>query len=766
MQDDQKLLSANAVGNRIRLYIRIRGAVQGVGFRPFVYRLARERDLSGCVRNTLHGLTIEVEGQEPSVRDFVSKLRQPPPHAVLTSLETFEIPANGAGPFSIETSQHDGKLSANVLPDLAVCSDCLAEMQNPQDRRTGYPFINCTHCGPRFTIIEAMPYDRPNTSMKQFEMCPECQAEYSDPAHRRFHAQPTACAQCGPKVELRDAVGRPLSEKQEAITDAGRMLAAGQIVAVKGLGGFHLLVDARNDAAVQTLRRRKHREEKPLALMFPGLDSVHAVCHVSDLEERLLTQAASPIVLLKKKEAEQIAESVAPGNPYLGVMLPYTPLHHLLLSQLRFPVVATSANLSDEPIVTDETEAAHRLHNIADAFLVHDRPIVRHADDSVVRVMTGAPQILRRARGLAPLPISVQQNLPEVIAVGGHLKNSVAFTRGHQVFLSQHIGDLDTPEAIAAFEQVIHDFQKLFNFEPQAVACDRHPDYVSSRFAKTMGWPVLPIQHHHAHVVSCMAENQITEAVLGIAWDGTGYGSDGTIWGSEFLLSTTDDFQRLAHLRPFPLPGGDKAAREGWRTACGMLYDLFGDRLWDLDLPAVNTARPVAAVLEQMLARHLNCPRSSAAGRLFDAVAAIIGVKQSSGFEGQAAMLLEFAAHGRSRESYPFDMSTTEPVVLDWRPLLTAIVRDIQAKTTTSDIAVKFHTTLIEMMVKVARAIGAPRKIVLTGGCFQNRRLTEHAYHRLTSEGFEVYLHHQAPPGDGGLALGQAVAAAAKLQQN
>lgn len=763
---EQAIYSGKRATDRTRMQIRIRGAVQGVGFRPFVYRLARELGLSGFVRNTLHGLSIEVEGEEKSVRDFVTQLqRQPPPHAVLHSVQTSEIPANGAEPFSIETSQHDGKLSANVLPDLAVCDECLAEMQNPQDRRTGYPFINCTHCGPRFTIIEAMPYDRPNTSMKQFAMCPQCQAEYADPMHRRFHAQPTACAQCGPNVELWDATGRPLSEKQAAITEATRMLADGQIVAVKGLGGFHLLVDARNDAAVQTLRRRKHREEKPLALMFPNLNSVRTVCELSELEERLLTQAASPIVLLKKKEAGQIAGSVAPGNPNLGAMLPYTPLHHLLLSQLRFPVVATSGNCSDEPIVTDETEALSRLRNIADAFLVHDRPIVRHADDSIMRVVNGAPQILRRARGMAPLPISVQQDLPEIIAVGGHLKNSVAFARGHQVFMSQHIGDLDTPEAVAAFEQVINDLQRLLNFEPVAVACDQHPDYVSTRFARTLGVPVLPIQHHHAHIVSCMAENQITAPVLGIAWDGTGYGSDGTIWGGEFLLSTADKFQRVAHLRTFPLPGGDQAAHEGWRTACGMLHDLFGDKLWDLDLPPVNAASPKADVFEQMLARQVNSPRSSAVGRLFDAVAALIGLKQNSSFEGQAAMLLEFAADGNRREFYPFEMSSTKPIVLDWRPMVEAIVCDVQAKTAVSDIAVKFHNTLVEMMAKVARSIDTTHKIVMTGGCFQNKRLTEHAYHRLTSEGFEVYQHRQVPPGDGGLALGQAMAAAAMLQK-
>lgn len=777
-----------------RLRIRINGAVQGVGFRPFVYRLAQGLHVSGFVRNTTQGLLIEVEGSEEALRNFVHKVKsEHPQHASLHTVFCEEIAPRGSANFVIHSSDSDGELSLSVLPDLALCPACLHEMNAPQDHRYRYPFINCTDCGPRFSILTALPYDRPNTSMRSFEMCPRCRTEYEDPLNRRFHAQPVACPECGPQIALWDAAGRVLSEKEPALLQAAALLREGKILAVKGLGGFHLMIDARNDAAVQRLRLRKHREEKPFALMFPDLECIKHVCMISPMEEELLLSSSAPIVLAKRKaqRAERLSTfdtqnsifdisfSVAPNNPYLGVMLPYTPLHHLLMKELRFPVVATSGNRSDEPIVTDEGEAVHRLRGIADAFLVHNRPIVRHTDDSIVRVLAGAPRLLRRARGYAPLPISIGMSLPPILAVGGHLKNTVAFARDNRVFLSQHIGDLDMPEAVAAFEQVIRDLQQLLGFRPQAVACDLHPDYASTQFARKMNLPLISVQHHYAHVVSNMAENNLEGTVLGIAWDGAGYGSDGAIWGGEFLLSDLTHFNRAAHLRTFPLPGGDRVAREGWRCALGVLHEIFGEKTWQLRSPALEPARPFAAILKQMLARGVNAPRTSSAGRLFDAVAALTNIAQTSTFEGQAAMMVEFAClSGRparppvgtdewatiqtTQDSYPFQLTAIRPAILDWEPMIRQILDELENEVPAAEIAAKFHNTLVEMMVAVARHVNMKR-VVLTGGCFQNRLLTERAVARLQAEGFTVFLHQQVPPGDGGLALGQAVAAGLQL---
>jgi hydrogenase maturation protein HypF len=763
----------------------VKGAVQGVGFRPFVYRLATEMGLHGWVNNSPQGVFIEVEGPGPAIDEFVIRLRRDKPAvALISDIEThFDKPA-GYESFCIRASEENGARSALILPDLATCPDCLAELFDPESRRYLYPFTNCTNCGPRFTIIEALPYDRPNTTMRGFQMCEQCQAEYDNPLDRRFHAQPNACPRCGPQLQLRCPGGTVLARRHNALLAAADAIRDGVIVAVKGLGGYQLFVDARNAEAVAQLRDRKHREEKPFALMFPSLAQVEEHCHVTTAETALLLSVQSPIVLLRNAEcrvpakwvrnelpravhspftntAFRIPTNVAPGNPYLGVMLPYTPLHHILMRELGFPVVATSGNLSDEPICTDEEEALARLGDIADLFLVHDRPIARHADDSVVRVLLGEPTVLRRARGYAPMPVTVSLPAPApvTLAVGGHLKNSVALSIGRDVFISQHIGDLETAQAVGAFERVIGDFERLYEAQPTSVACDAHPDYFSTQYAQRTGLPVHEVQHHAAHVFSCMAEHGLQGPVLGVSWDGTGYGPDGTVWGGEFLRVESGEWQRTAHLRTFHLPGGDKAVQEPRRSAAGLLYAVYGDRLPDLPEPAGPACtQQELSVWRAMMRRGANAPITSSAGRLFDAVASLLGLRQYTRFEGQAAMDLEFALEGEETdESYPFCTSPAGPngpLVLDWEPLVRALVAGLQSGLPISALSARFHNTLAEMILYVARATGV-KKVALTGGCFQNAYLLEHTAQRLQGEGFEPYCQRQVPPNDGGIALGQ-----------
>jgi hydrogenase maturation protein HypF len=687
------------------------------------------------------------------------------------------------------------------MPDIATCPDCLREIIDPKNRRYRYPFANCTNCGPRFSIIESLPYDRANTSMAPFAMCPQCQAEYDDPRNRRFHAQPNACPACGPRLELLECGDTsPLSKRGHvrAVQNNATLLAAaeairsGKIAAVKGIGGFHLMADARNEKAIQFLRERKHREEKPFALMFPSLESVKTVCEVSPLEERLLRSPEAPIVLLKRLSTLnlQLSTALAPGNPNLGVMLPSNPLHHLLMVELGFPVVATSGNLSDEPICTDEREALERLGGIADVFLVHNRPIVRHIDDSIVRVMLGREMVLRRARGYAPLPVLLKSKVhsPQstvVLAVGAHLKNSVALSVGNQVFISQHIGDLETEPANNAFRRVIADFEKLYATKPEIVAADLHPDYLSTKFAKEFGVPPsggaspgpakagtpnsrtgsprhIGVQHHIAHVLSCMAENEIGPPALGVSWDGTGYGLDGTIWGGEFFQIADSKVARIAHLRPFRLPGGDKAVREPRRAAIGLLCELFGDAAFDMThLPPFQDITAVEmSALKGMLRRKLNSPQTSSMGRLFDAVASLINLRQQMRFEGQAAMALEFALDGiETDEHYNLSLVTRHSsLILDWSLMVEAILSDVQKGVAGGSISAKFHNALAEAVVTLAKKAGEQR-VVLSGGCFQNRYLTERTVRRLQAEGFQPYWHQRVPPNDGGIALGQIVAA-------
>jgi hydrogenase maturation protein HypF len=737
-----------------------------VGFRPFVYRLAREMGLRGWVSNSGQGVFIEVDGDEAALREFASRLEhEKPAISSIHSLEAAYLDPVGFADFEIRVSAGGGK-TALILPDIATCPDCLREINDPSDRRFRYPFTNCTNCGPRFTIIEALPYDRSRTSMKKFAMCEACLREYHDPADRRFHAQPNACPVCGPQLELWDPSGASMAERYDALLACAQAIRAEKVVAVKGLGGFHLIVDGRNEEAVRRLRVRKRREEKPFALLFPDFDTVTKYCKVTEVEARLLRSPASPIVLLRRRaEHDGLAPSIAPRNPYLGVMLPYAPLHHLLMRELGFPVVATSGNLSEEPICTDEREALSRLTGIADLFLVQNRPIVRHVDDSIVREMMGRELVLRRARGFAPLPVLVSEELPAVLAVGAHQKSAIAASVERQVFVSQHIGDLETEASLSAFRNVIQAFREMYELNPQAVACDLHPDYVSTQYAGAMGLEVIPVQHHHAHVLSCMAENELRGPVLGVSWDGSGFGSDGTVWGGEFLRVEEGRFDRVAHLRTFRLPGGEKAVREPRRVALAILYDMFGDGAFAMDSHALRTFSDAEArVLRAMLQRNVNSPSTSSAGRLFDAIASLAGLRQICHFEGQAAMELEYAITAAGDDAYPFEIraGSAAALVCDWAPMIMAIVAEKDAAI--GDIARRFHNTLAYMITHVAQQIGE-LKVVLSGGCFQNRYLTEACIRQLQGAGFRVYWHQRVPPNDGGIALGQLMAAAAQLRR-
>lgn len=708
-----------------RLRITLRGAVQGVGFRPFVYRLATELSLTGWVLNSASGLVVEVEGTSERLHIFEQRLESERPRAsVVTTHESLSIPVERSTSFDIHASDSGTGKSVNVLPDLATCDDCRHEFLDPANRRFHYPFTNCTNCGPRYTIVVDIPYDRPNTTMQGFELCLACREEYENPRDRRFHAQPNACPVCGPKLD-------------GTLTEVKAALLRGEIVALKGIGGFQLLADARQEAAVARLRQRKHREEKPFALMMPSLEMAREYCEISAPEVELLESQAAPIVLMHPKSGTDLAWNVAHCSPYIGVMLPYSPLHHLLMHECPFPLIATSGNRSDEPIAMANEEARERLKDIADHFLMHNRPIVRACDDSVVRLTRGRAAILRRARGYAPLGISVNRELPPVLAVGGHLKNTVAIAVGNDVFLSQHIGDLETLEARHAFERAIEDLCRLYSFKPEAVVCDLHPDYASTQWAERSGMPVIRVQHHQAHVAACAAENDVAGPYLGVSWDGTGYGVDGAIWGGEFFRVDGSSYERVAHLRPFQLPGGDAAVREGWRSAASLLFEAHG-------------AAAADARVRTMLERKINVVPTTSVGRLFDAVASISGLAQQNRFEGQAAMLLENEIGVlRTEGAYPLSGG-------DWGPTIAAVVEDKRAGVAVPVIAARFHNALVNWILEVAEQNGL-KQVVLSGGVYQNRYLTERAAALLESRGFVVHTHQRVPPNDGGIALGQAV---------
>jgi hydrogenase maturation protein HypF len=774
--------------------------VQGVGFRPFVYGLATELGLTGWVNNTSQGAAIAIEGHRVQIDAFLQRLQQDkPPHCTIQHLEVQFQTQQGFDQFKIQASAVDSTQpkSAVILPDLATCPACLKELFDPGDRRYRYPFTNCTHCGPRFSILRSLPYDRPNTTMRHFPMCPMCQTEYSDPLNRRFHAQPNACPNCGPHLELWNQQGTILASHDEALVQTAHAIRQGKVVAIKGLGGFHLVVDARNQIAVQTLRQRKHRPDKPLAVMFANLAQIRAHCQMSEAEAQWLSATEAPIVLLARRsealEEVAIASAVAPGNPYWGAMLPYTPLHHLLLADLGFPIVATSGNRSSEPICIDEQQALQALGDIADVFLVHNRPIACPVDDSIGRVIQDQVVVLRRARGYAPLPISIpgeeQPNSVNILAVGAHLKNTIALSVQQQMIASQHLGDLDNPQTLERFQAAVHQLLSLYETQPGAIACDAHPDYVSSQFAQTFAAnaeiappAILPIQHHYAHVLSCMVDNQLKPPVLGIAWDGTGYGLDGTIWGGEFLLipeqsSTPAGFERVAHLRPFSLPGGEQAVKEPRRAALGLLYECLGEAVFErTDLAPVQVfSSTERSMLKTMLAQGLNTPTTSSAGRLFDAIASLLNLCHRASFEGQAAMQLEFAIPSHPiDECYPYALrdgissdqqpdAAHSPLILDWQPMLIALLDDWQAGQPTALISTKVHNTLVATMVAIAQALHLRyptlQHIALTGGCFQNRYLLERSLHHFAIAGFTPVFHRRIPTNDGGIAIGQILAA-------
>ncbi|MCU1312362.1 MAG: (NiFe) hydrogenase maturation protein HypF [Acidobacteriaceae bacterium] len=769
----------------VRRRFSIRGIVQGVGFRPFIYNLARDLELAGYIFNSASGVTVELEGEAPAIDQFLITLKcSPPPLAQITEICFQDLAVTGKPGFSIRESRDESQAFALVSPDVATCDECWRDFTEPGNRRFGYPFTNCTNCGPRYTIIQDVPYDRPRTTMAKFRMCPLCQAEYEDPGNRRFHAQPNACPCCGPSVVLVQrgaAMPPPATFEDSASTSLAvfqqvrALLQAGEIVAVKGLGGFFIACDARNESSVQQLRQRKRRSDKPFALMARDIAAVESMCVLTDEDRLALQSGRRPIVILARRTDVGLAGSIAPGNPSVGIMLPYTPLHALLFSDglgepAEFPaLVMTSGNLSEEPIVTANEEAWQRLAPVADWFLLHSRDIYMRADDSVVRIVQGRERVLRRSRGYAPLPIDLGMPLSPILACGAELKNTLCLTRDRYAILSQHIGDLENYETLRFFEETLGNLKKLFRVEPQAVAYDLHPMYISSRYAQLLSVKhKIGVQHHHAHIVSCMAENHIRGKVIGVAFDGTGYGTDGAIWGGEFLIADYACFERRAHLRYVALPGGDAAVRQPWRMALSYLRDILGTG----PLPALRMLESVPprqlALVDMMLSRSIQTVPTSSCGRLFDAVAALVGMGQQLSFEGQAAIALESIADAGVESDYPFAIQDGEPLQVDMRRTIEAVVRESLAGISAGQISARFHNTVAAAIVAVCRRLHGQeglRRVCLSGGVFQNIYLLEHTVKGLYRAGFEVFLHAQVPPNDGGIALGQAVIANERLRE-
>ncbi len=796
------------------LKIHITGVVQGVGFRPFVYGLATRHALLGWVCNTSAGVDIEVEGAPQALERFVAALTdEAPPLARIDQVSVKEIPINGYTQFSIRHSEAQPGAFQPISPDICTCEDCRRELFDPQDRRYGYPFINCTNCGPRFTIIQDIPYDRPKTTMAPFKMCPDCQAEYEDPLNRRFHAQPNACPVCGPQVALwvQDPKARRIAEKDAAIQATRSRLAQGQIVAIKGLGGFHLACDATNDQAVTRLRARKGRVDKPFALMAFDTETVETCCHVNPEERELLTSRERPIVLLHERGDSPVSPGVAPGIDELGIMLPYTPLHDLLLAPGPHHVpllVMTSGNYSEEPIATGNEEALQRLGELADAFLMHDRDIHARCDDSVTRVFQGAEMPLRRSRGYAPYPVHLPFETRPILAVGAELKNTFCLTRARYAFLSQHIGDMENYETLRSFENMVEQLSRTFRVEPEIIAYDLHPGYLSTQYAlrraqrrsaddapdPSAAPALIGVQHHHAHVAGCMAENGLdgSQPVIGVTFDGTGYGSDGAIWGGEFLIADYAHFHRVAHLAYVPLPGGDTAIRKPYRTALAHLWAAGVP--WDKHLAAVRAASATERrILTRQVENGLNAVPTSSMGRLFDAVSAIADVRQVVSYEAQAAIELQMLIDEKENGTYPWDIkqkakhSTAQPgaqehkaerlpksfesikdvenIEIDAAPLIRAVVADVQAGVPVPVIAARFHNSVADMVGQVCRLLRDEtglNTVALSGGVWQNVALLQRTQDRLHEDGFEVYVHQLVPPNDGGLSLGQAAVANAQ----
>jgi hydrogenase maturation protein HypF len=784
-------------GDRLqRRRILVQGIVQGVGFRPFVYAQASSLGLAGFVFNDSAGVTIEVEGKKDALDAFQRALREEaPPLAHVNTVIVEAIAPRHESTFIITQSKANSERSALISPDTSVCEECLRELFDPADRRYQYPFINCTNCGPRFTIVQDVPYDRAKTTMSAFPLCPTCQTEYNDPLNRRFHAQPNACPTCGPQLQLllwnkklaRFSAAEGCEDAQqhtrEPLVQAAQRLASGAILAIKGLGGYHLACNALDVDAVQRLRQRKHREVKPFALMVPDLATAHSLCQVSAAEAAQLEARQRPIVLLTQRPGSPLAPGVAPTYNTLGLMLPYTPLHYLLLHALAtlsepgHPVVLvmTSGNLSDEPIAYRDEEAYQRLKTLADGVLTHNREIHIRCDDSVLRVAGGDTQFFRRARGYAPEPLTLaQETAVPLLACGGHLKNTFCLAKGRQAFLSQHIGDLENLETLTSFQEGIAHFQQLFTIAPAAVAYDLHPEYLASKYALSLDVPhKIGVQHHHAHIASAMAEHALPGPVIGIALDGTGYGTDGAIWGCEVMHVDYQGFQRLAHLAYVPLPGGEQAVLQPWRMAAVYLQQSYGPALLELDIPFTRQLNPVKwRILDQMIARGINCPSTSSLGRLFDAVAALLGLPVDSPvqrYEGQAAIELEQLASTATGmcESYPFAIGEQTTAELDVRPLIRAIVDDIRQEVPASRIARRFHSSIASLLAQtcaMARERTGLNTVALSGGVWQNRLLLEELSGLLADMAFQVYTNRRVPPNDGGLSFGQLAIAAARLR--
>jgi len=722
--------------------------------RPFVARLAGQCRQNGWVANTAEGLAIALEGEPVLQQQFLDRLQSRlPPLARIVSLKVDRQPAAHYPDFRIKASTVEGGKSAFVLPDIAACAACVTDIFNPDSRFYRYPFTSCTDCGPRYSIMQSLPYDRERTTMAGFVMCADCERDYRSAGNRRFHAQTLACPNCGPVLNLLDPAGKRLAERDDALLAANQYLRKGKIVAVKGIGGFQLWVDAANQAAIERLRVKKHRPQKPFALMVTDLAAAQELCSINDLERQALTSTAAPIVLLKRRASAPVADAVAPGTDLLGVMASYAPLHHLLLREFGAAVVATSGNRQNEPICIDNDQAMDRLADIADVFLTHDRPILRPLDDSIVRLIGGQMTVLRRARGYAPLPVLLQKPLPDALAVGGHLKNTVAVCHDRQMILSPHIGDLDCAASQQQFEAALTDLRQFYRIKPERSMRDLHEGYGSSQFAMRE-WQTATgkVQHHYAHILACMAEHGLEPPLLGVAWDGNGLGDDGTLWGGEFLRIHGHGFERYAHLKTFSLPGGGKAIEEPRRAALGLLHEMYGERVFDLNFLPFSASE--LQLLRPALAKRIHCPRTTSAGRLFDAAASLLGLCQVNQYEGQAAMALEScASRSDSDAAYPFRIIDSEPLVIDWQEAIEALLTDIPDRDAEL-IAKKFHNTLAEMILAVAERAGE-KTLVLSGGCFQNACLVEAAVKRLKTAGFEVFRHQNIPPNDGGLALGQ-----------
>ncbi len=778
----------------IRTHFQLEGCLQGVGFRPWVYCLAQEMGLTGWVRNTIQGVELELEGRQETIDDFESHLRNNlirdpnrnkksaglPAHAQIRDLKKYTIEIKNNSKFKILPSQfrgESGKLGVDILPDLAVCRNCVSEIFNPENRRHRYPFTNCTYCGPRYSILKELPYDRENTTMDQFRMCETCLAEYSNPLDRRFHAQTNCCVDCGPFLILTDGNGKFVQERGLALEEAIDAIRAGAIVAVQGVGGFHLFCDAQNDVTVQKLRQAKRRESKPFALMVSDTDQARGLCQISSFEEMLLQGPAAPIVLLRKRDDPRIRVStlIAPGNPNLGLILPYTPLHALLMKELESPVVATSGNVSEEPICYQEADALIRLQRIADFFLVHNRSIVSRVDDSVVREISGTEVVLRAGRGYTPWVLEKASSHPlsknPVIGLGAHQKSTIALGLEGRIVLGPHIGNLETAEAEDAYLNTFHRLKGLIGMPSDSqVVCDHHPNYCSSFLAPFLATqqanPILRLQHHEAHLLSCVAEHRIRGEILGVAWDGTGYGLDGSIWGGEFFQGSERGFSRVGSFRQFRLPGGSIAMKETRRAALGALYEVFGEECLK-EAQALEFKEYEIKLLLKCLAQKLNSPLSSSVGRLFDAVASLVGVRSFVGYEGQAAIELESAAekdscletcsstcHGSCNEPYEVQIADETLAIVDWEPWILGILKDRKQGLPIGKIAAKFHRTLAQSVVTMATRFGISQ-IVLSGGCFQNRLLSEWTISMLRKNGFTPFWNQRVPPNDGGISVGQ-----------